>query len=410
MSCCNRWFNKFDSDAIEIELNDPRADQIDIGIREQWVERGWTRQQMLNRINELGLYLTSWCHLQPYELNFLQDPEANEKVLAYIKSAGNGFNRYVNPCRGCTLWTKGESINIVFNGGNTQQQEVVRNQVMTYLQPLVSMKFNFVNSGGNVQILFQATPGTGGSSDVGKPRGTATVRLDGNTLTRGRSAALNWAQYLVLHEFGHLMGLMHEYTNQSTPNDIQSIMNYPAGSSGGDASAVKSSQIVSTYSQKDKDWLMSTYKGSGETIPPSIRPTQQPPKQPPKQNRNQTTTPLENILMTFTPTVSTPPLVEYPSPPPIVEYPIDSKDIVDLMEMVNNVNNIGTIDVVSNIDNIDNDTEGDTYTIISDSDKRRLQTIETDNKQFNTNAIPWICLSIIIPIIIIAVISTIALK
>ena len=38
-----------------------------VGVKERWVERGWTRKQMRDRIEELGLTVDSWCVLQPYE-------------------------------------------------------------------------------------------------------------------------------------------------------------------------------------------------------------------------------------------------------------------------------------------------------------------------------------------------------
>lgn len=76
-----------------------------VGFKEKWVERGWTRKQMRERIEELGLTVNSWCVLQPYELNFMQNPNANQEIEEDVESGERaigvscGHQARPSPCR-----------------------------------------------------------------------------------------------------------------------------------------------------------------------------------------------------------------------------------------------------------------------------------------------------------------------
>ena len=79
-----------------------------VGFKEKWVERGWTRKQMRDRIEELGLTVDSWCVLQPYELNFMQNPNANQDIEEDVESGERAI-------ASSNLWTPGETITVQCN-------------------------------------------------------------------------------------------------------------------------------------------------------------------------------------------------------------------------------------------------------------------------------------------------------
>ena len=125
-----------------------------VGFEEGWIEKGWTRKQMRERIEELGLTTEGQvCSLLPYELNFMQDPNANAEILDVIeKSEKTGDNQYAKPMLS-KLWTPGETITISFTG-SANLIEIAKKYIMQDLQPHVSMKFQFVASGGRIVVVF----------------------------------------------------------------------------------------------------------------------------------------------------------------------------------------------------------------------------------------------------------------
>ena len=253
-----------------------------VGIEEGWVEKGWTRQQMRERIEELGLTVNDACTLTPYELNFMQNPFANTETLALVEKMSNADvdgvgDEYEFAKPAGTLWTPGETITVSFTGSSASQQESCKKYITQDIQPYVSMKFSFVASGGRINVNFM-NMGGGGNSAVGKQGSSQTVNFSINAF-RDSGTTFNWARYLTCHEFGHALGLVHEFDacrGNPCESDPYSVMNYPAGSGGGAGNAVPSAQCMDHYSPKDVVWLTKVYKGTGTTGKPSTDKTTKP--------------------------------------------------------------------------------------------------------------------------------------
>jgi hypothetical protein len=111
--------------------------------------------------------------------------------------------------------------------GNTQFIAGIQNVIMTYAQPRINLKFQFVNSGGNVTIDNNYTGG-----GVTRCLGCQSPSISVSSAAAG----------LVLHEFGHALGMQHEMKNPNIKLTwIESVLVQMFGS----ASFVQS-QITST--------------------------------------------------------------------------------------------------------------------------------------------------------------------
>lgn len=245
-----------------------------VGIKEDWKGNGLTRKEMIERIDELNLMNTTslWCVLQPYELNFMQEPDMNNTILENIdivKKLNQADVEFVVASN--KLWIPGETITISFDNTGSQFENLVKNTLMTYLQPYISMKLKFVSSNGKVHVKFQNDSTMGGSSAIGKQKGTQNVQLSVHNLTT-IDLEFNWARYTILHEFGHVLGMYHEWDREMckkagitcTDVDNYSVMNYPSNSSSGAEGAVRNPFTMDVYSDKDKEWLVKVYQGNGE--------------------------------------------------------------------------------------------------------------------------------------------------
>ena len=234
-----------------------------VGIEEGWVEKGWTKKEMLKRIEELGLSTKGYaCVLTPYELNFMQDPNANAETLDMIVQKSNeGEYRFAKAVR--NLWTPGEIITVSFSGGTTRMHESAKKYITQDIQPNVSMQFKFVASGGRVHVRFLNTDKFAGQSDLGKKKDVTSQLVSINIGAYNLvSPSFNWARYIICHEMGHVLGMAHEFDAcgkntiidqiidcTGTADNI-SVMNYPS--------------LVATtmdqYSPKDVEWLRKVYK------------------------------------------------------------------------------------------------------------------------------------------------------
>ena len=250
-----------------------------IGIREGWLENGWTEEQMMARIQELNLPPPPYCALQPYYLNYMQQPNMNEIILKIRDETKKLTTDDSSWIAASNLWTPGQTINIVFS--NSQNQEFIKACLLKYLQPNVSMKLNFPGgTSGDIIVNVTSLSGQGGNSAVGKQGRQQTVNLNGSSLSGadvnrltgeggGGKGTFYWPRYLVCHEFGHAMGLWHEWNREmcgrnitcSAAQDSYSVMNYPSGSSGGASDAKPSPNCMDTYSPEDIKWLQTVYKG-----------------------------------------------------------------------------------------------------------------------------------------------------
>lgn len=101
-------------------------------------------------------------------------------------------------------WPVGVTLKVRFLGGTSQQQGIVRQFVPEWSQ-FANIKFNFTNAtDAEIRITFAANLGAWsyiGTDALNIPSDTATMNL-------------GWQdEAVVLHEFGHAIGLIHEHQN-----------------------------------------------------------------------------------------------------------------------------------------------------------------------------------------------------
>lgn len=257
-----------------------------IGIIEGWIEKGWSEDQMMNRIAQLNIPPLE-CAMEPYYLNFLQRPDMNQLVLKQVEETRDPANAAW--IAASNLWTPGQTINIVFNSGApADMQAYVKFVVLKYLQPHVSMKLNFTTgTTGDIKVNLAYMAKGGGSSSIGKRGSQQTVNLNtdrfqgktdtsklDDTIHVFSEGKFNLQRYLVTHEFGHAMGLYHEWNRElcgtkgitcSTTNDLNSVMGYFNAGTAGVQGVVVSKQTMDSYSPMDIAWLEKVYKPNSTT-------------------------------------------------------------------------------------------------------------------------------------------------
>lgn len=267
-----------------------------IGIREGWIENEWTPEQMMKRSLEIKIPPQT-CYLQPYYMNFLQQPNLNDlikKQIDEIGTSGSGA-AWIASNR---LWTPGQTINIIFSQASpTDVQNFVKFCIMKYAQPHVSMKLNFTDdTAASADILINIAPMSagGGNSAIGKTGKQQTINLNtdrfksktdtskltdtANTFSSGK---FSLQRYIVLHEFGHALGLYHEWQREvcskngitcGDSQDMNSIMNYFNMGTTGVQGVKPSKETMDSYSPGDIAWLQKVYGGGGSSapIPPHV--------------------------------------------------------------------------------------------------------------------------------------------
>ncbi len=262
-----------------------------LGIREKWIENGWTEAEMNSRAYAYAAEheLDMLCILDPFYMNFLQEYGSNDRVYYRWIAVKN-------------LWTPGQTINIAFTSSSPADMSAyVKQAVMTHLQPHVSMKIVFVESTGSkadVTVDIKKMAAGGGQSSLGKSNsgtGHVTLNTDRFTNVAGDLSKLNepahafkdggfiLTRYLILHEFGHMLGLDHEWLRQncggtttcSATTDPFSVMNYFNQGTTGVQGVVVSTSTMDAYSPGDIEWMQRVYKGDGNvsgTVAPSSNP------------------------------------------------------------------------------------------------------------------------------------------
>lgn len=101
-------------------------------------------------------------------------------------------------------WPVGATLKIRFLGGTSEQQEIVR-QFAPQWSEFANIKFNFTNTpDAEIRIAFDSELG------AWSYMGTDALQIPKNSVTMN----LGWQdQAVVLHEFGHALGLIHEHQN-----------------------------------------------------------------------------------------------------------------------------------------------------------------------------------------------------
>lgn len=256
-----------------------------IGIKEGWIENGWTPEQMMKRSLEIKIP-PQLCYLEPYYMNFLQRPDMNQLVLKELTETRDPDNAaWIASNR---LWTPGQTINIIFSPASpTDMQNYVKFCIMKYLQPHVSMKLNFTTgTSGDILVNIAYMSAGGGNSAIGKTGRQQTINLNtdrfqgktdtsklDDTVHTFSGGKFNLQRYIVLHEFGHAMGLYHEWQRElckggntcSESQDFNSVMNYFNQGTTGVKGVIPSKETMDSYSPGDITWLKKVYGGAGNT-------------------------------------------------------------------------------------------------------------------------------------------------
>jgi hypothetical protein len=104
------------------------------------------------------------------------------------------------------LWPLGASLRVAFLDGDSTQQGLVRQHAPTWSK-YANLTFDFVNN-TNPQIRITFNPNDGAWSYIG---------LDCSTIPKNQPTMnLGWQdEGVILHEFGHTLGLIHEHQNPS---------------------------------------------------------------------------------------------------------------------------------------------------------------------------------------------------
>ncbi|MCU0865970.1 MAG: M12 family metallopeptidase [Planctomycetes bacterium] len=101
-------------------------------------------------------------------------------------------------------WTKGQTLEVSFRGGNSTQQDMVRTIAPEWCKH-ANLKLAFTNK-PSALIRVSFDPNEGAWSYVG--RDNESIPTDAATMNLG------WQdKAVILHEFGHMIGLAHEHQN-----------------------------------------------------------------------------------------------------------------------------------------------------------------------------------------------------
>jgi hypothetical protein len=265
-----------------------------------------------------------WCKSpeQPVQSNWqlVQEILYDREKLEELNKGPKKPNQFEAAFYKNSAWTPGQVVKIGFLDGTLQQKDATRGIIQKYLEPIVGLTFEWVPDAAartaDIRVSYKYSGG--GLSCVG--RGSKTCDL-GSGASLQIAPNLAGSTYIVLHEFGHAMGLSHEHqTTCDNPLDVtglgqwyqrntaidpkmcsswdkDSVMNYYFTSKNG--ISVKPMQV---YSPVDIEWLSKIYPSKNKpttnttpststTTPSTTTPstTTKPPKTPKRKKGPSTT-------------------------------------------------------------------------------------------------------------------------
>ncbi|KAJ6483192.1 hypothetical protein C8R45DRAFT_1099482 [Mycena sanguinolenta] len=137
-------------------------------------------------------------------------PSSQTQTTTTTSNGPSGFASRAVITRLDQLWETGSTVTYSFLGGTANQQAKVDKVVLEWL-PYANLNFQRVSQGGLIRITFDATSGSWswvGTLNLGLPTDEPTMNLgwikDDTTVSADDRA-------VILHEFGHVLGLLHEY-------------------------------------------------------------------------------------------------------------------------------------------------------------------------------------------------------
>ena len=111
-----------------------------------------------------------------------------------------------------TKWQKGSTLTISFLDGSAKQKSMVKKMAGKWL-PLIDLKFSYITSKkGMIRISFVADAGSWsyiGTQCLSRPVNEPTMNFG---WLRDNTADAEWER-VVVHEFGHALGCIHEHQN-----------------------------------------------------------------------------------------------------------------------------------------------------------------------------------------------------
>lgn len=172
----------------------------------------------------------------------------NPKLLVDAAAGGYDINPMAAVLLRSKMWQNGREITIGFLDGDTKLQALVREQADTWMK-YINLKFVWVTDAANANI--RITFNRGGSwsylgtdnLSISKPKPT----MQYGWLTE--TSKPDEIRRVVVHEFGHMLGLGHEqgHPTGNIPWDKPKVYDYYRRTNGWDEATVNS-QVFAVYS------------------------------------------------------------------------------------------------------------------------------------------------------------------
>ncbi|MCX2432917.1 M12 family metallopeptidase [Pedobacter sp. GR22-10] len=188
-----------------------------------------------------------------------QQEKLGTNPLADIKICTERFPDGTNP-RGAVVktkkWTPGTTLKVSLNGSTL----AIRNKVIQFArewEKYANIKFNFVTNDNTAAIRVSFVSGDGSWSYIGKDAnsiasGNATMNFGWFTAT---TADTEYSR-VVIHEFGHALGMIHEHQQPlvSIPWDKPAVYAYYAGSPNFWTQAQVDNNLFAKYSTAETNY------------------------------------------------------------------------------------------------------------------------------------------------------------